>query len=111
MECFDGVCREIFVAPSVTEVLLVLFLIGVTSSGATEVVKIWFRNKCKNHDQKDPWWWQILFRLFPFALGGAMGAGFFTWPWGVATGASGGVLSAVLYRKARELIQNMKDIN
>ena len=93
--------------PAIGDMTLVLLLCGVVSSGLTEVIKLMGR-KLWSSPEQDPAWWQGLFRLIPICIGGAMGNYFFLFPWGVSVGASGGVLSVVIYKRAREFVESMK---
>jgi hypothetical protein len=97
--------------PSLLEVFAVLFLSGVISSGVTEIVKIGFKNlraKWKDDKGKDPAAWQITFRIVPLVLGTFIGREFYNDAWGYAIGASGGLLSTVLYSKAKQIVLNLK---
>ena len=91
--------------PDITGVLLSLFIIGVVSSGLTEILKL----VCKRlkTPKKDPTWWQVTFRVIPICIGTAMGHYFFLFPWGVSIGATSGILSVLLYRKTREFLRTM----
>ena len=40
-----------------------------------------------------------------------MGHQFFPWPWGVSIGGSGGALSVVVYKKAKSIITNLKNVD
>ena len=95
--------------PDITTLLLVLFLVGVIASGITEIIKLWL-HKRTSAKTTNPMLWKGLFRLIPIILGTLMGTQFLDSPWGIATGAAGGTLSVVVYKKAKTLISNLKGI-
>ena len=97
--------------PDLVELFAVLFLSGVISSGLTEIVKLGLkgvRKRVSDEDGKDPAAWQVFFRVVPLALGTYIGFKFYGNTWGYAIGASGGLLSAVLYNKAKQILINLK---
>ena len=100
---------ESAVIPDITTLLIVLFLVGVISSGITEVLKTWI-HKRTSVKSTSPALWKGVFRLIPIVLGTLMGDQFLTYPWGIAAGAAGGTLSVVVYKKAKALISNLKGV-
>ena len=92
--------------PDLTEMFAVLFLVGVISSGITQILKLGGRIKFPSGG-KDPIWWQATFRVIPTVIGAGMCTQFFSYPWGVVVGTSAGLLSAILFNKARAIIQNV----
>jgi hypothetical protein len=92
--------------PDLTEMFAVLFLIGVVSSGTTQILKLAGR-KLVPKGTGDPVWWQVTFRVVPTLVGTALGTQFFAYPWGMVIGASAGLLSAVLFNKARKIVENL----
>ena len=93
--------------PDLTEMFAVLFLIGVVSSGVTQILKLAGRKKVPK-GAGDPIWWQVTFRIIPTLVGTGLGTQFFKYPWGMVVGASAGLLSAVLFNKARKILENIK---
>ena len=92
--------------PDIMEMLLSLFVIGVVSSGITEILKLACQG-IKPAKDSGAVWWLVTFRTIPISLGIGMGNYFFPFPWGVSIGASAGVLSVLLYSKSREFLKNM----
>lgn len=95
--------------PPLLELFAVLFLVGVGSSGITEVIK----TLCKKWvgsdvNSNDPVWWQAMFRVIPICVGTAGGHQFFDWPWGACVGMSAGVLCVLLYKKAKTIITGLR---
>ena len=95
--------------PPLTELAAVLFFSGVVSYGLTQVVKA-LASKWIGRDvnSNDPPLWQALFRIIPIAIGMALGWFFFAPQWGLSVGASGGVLSVMLYKKANSMIDSLR---
>lgn len=94
-------------SPDFQTIVFALFLIGVTCAGLTEIVKVFLRSFCpKLKGIPDPTWWQILLRVIPIAIGGALGYFFMEFPWGLVTGFCAGILMTIIYRKAKQLINN-----
>ena len=92
--------------PELVEMFAVLFLVGVIASGVTQILKLSGRLLVPKTD-RDPLWWQITFRIVPTLVGAWAGTQFFEYPWGLVIGTSAGLLSAILFNKARAIIQNM----
>ena len=101
--------ESVTTTPDITTLLLVLFLVGVIASGITEIIKLWL-HKRTSAKTTSPRVWRGFFRLIPIVLGTLMGAQFLASPWGLATGAAGGTLSVVVYKKAKTLISNLKGV-
>lgn len=95
--------------PDLTTLLLVLFLTGVIASGITEILKTWLHGRTSAKASR-PLLWKGIFRLIPIILGTLIGTQFLVYPWGIATGAAGGTLSVVVYKKAKALITNLKGV-
>lgn len=93
--------------PSWDLIAISLLLIGVLTFGITQVVKMFCRHWIVKKEG-DPDWWQALFMLIPIVMGAGVGALFFAFPWGVSIGASAGVMSAVLYKKAVGMLSAAK---
>ena len=95
--------------PPISELAAVLFLSGVVSYGLTQFIKSlagsWVGREINSND---PFMWQAAFRIIPILIGTGMGWFFFAPPWGLSVGASGGVLSVILYKKATDLIGNLR---
>jgi len=100
--------------PSITTMIVVLFICGVVSYGVTQVVKIPFR-KIIGTDLKvtasDPVWWQFTFRILPLIIGAAVGSAFIEWPWGVSIGLSGAILNVLLYRQTTSIIKKFNPLD
>ena len=92
--------------PDLTEMFAVLFLVGVISSGITRILKLAGRKKVPK-EGGDPIWWQVTFRVIPTIVGAGLGTQFFAYPWGLVVGTSAGLLSAVLFNKARSIVENL----
>lgn len=91
--------------PTIQNIAVVLFLVGVASYGITEVIKLFMRRlKPKQADGSDPAWWQGIFRAIPIAVGAGLGDLFIGYPWGVVTGMCSGVLAAVIYQRVKQMI-------
>jgi len=92
-------------SPSPENIIIVLFLVGVAAYGMTEVIKIWCRKlQPKKEDASDPSWWQVVFRGIPIIIGASLGNLFLEFPWGVVTGICSGVLAALIYKRAKQMI-------
>ena len=96
--------------PSLAELGVLLAISGVVSYGVTQVIKLacgkWIG---RDVNSSDPWLWQSAFRLIPLLLGAGVGWAFpYEFPWGVAVGTSGGILSVLLYKKVERLIDEFK---
>jgi F0F1-type ATP synthase assembly protein I len=94
--------------PDFTSIMLVAFLVGIVASGVTNIVKkpvekAWCRDK-------KPLWWEIGVRALPVVIGTLLGWPFFDAPWGLVVGGAAGVLSAVLYQRAKKFITSMKSM-
>lgn len=99
---------EVTSIPGVTELMLVLLLIGVVSAGFTQLLKLAVKAQRKKLDKPaDPSWWNVLFRAVPTFIGGASGMLFFEWPWGMFLGLTAGILSAAIYARARVLVKRL----
>jgi hypothetical protein len=95
--------------PALTELAAVLFFSGVVSYGLTQVIKALAGNWVgREVNSGDPPLWQAAFRIIPIAIGTGLGCFFFTPEWGLSVGASGGVLSVMLYKKATDLIGSLR---
>jgi len=93
--------------PPWSELAAVLFLAGVVSYGFTEIVKISCRKWVGTAvNSSDPVWWQVLFRIIPIAVGTLIGWRFYVEQpiWGLSVGCSAGILAAIIYKKAKEMI-------
>tara|TARA_B100000131_G_scaffold221323_1_gene212811 strand:+ start:8121 stop:8423 length:303 start_codon:yes stop_codon:yes gene_type:complete len=95
--------------PPLMELAAVLFLSGVVSYGLTQVLKA-LAGKWVGRDvnSSDPPLWQAFFRVIPIIIGTSIGWFFFTPQWGLSVGASGGVLSVILYKKATSLVEDIR---
>lgn len=93
--------------PEYATLIVVLFLCGVISYGITQVIKI----PCRKYigpdvNSKDPWYWQLVFRVLPLAIGSYAGTFFIHWPWGASVGLVGAILNVALYRQTSTIIKN-----
>lgn len=96
--------------PSMPELLALLAISGVLSYGITQIIKL-ICGKWVGRDvnSADPWMWQAAFRLIPLLIGAGVGLSFpYAFPWDVSVGASGGILSILLYKKIEKLIDAYK---
>lgn len=80
---------------------------GVVAAGVTEAAKRSLRGWLRSRHQRDPWWWQGLWRVVPMLIGGLVGWALWGAPWGCAIGTAGGALSAVIYRVAGSRVASM----
>ncbi len=95
--------------PGLTELVLVLLLVGVVSAGFTELLKLVLKLIRKKWNKKEkPPWWALVLQLVSTGIGALSGPLFFPWPWGVFIGLSAGLLSTIIYAKAKKLIKNMQ---
>ena len=97
--------------PEYTTLLVVLFLCGVISYGITQVIKIPCRKFIGTDvNSKDPWPWQLFFRVLPIAVGSFAGTFFIHWPWGASVGMVGAILNVALYKQTSVIIQNFNPV-
>jgi hypothetical protein len=88
--------------------LLSCSLIG---SGISEVTKTLLEAYAKRLGIEEPWYMGGLSRAVPVLLGTLIGVAWSTvipLPWGPIMGACGGVLSAIIYKRVKSLVETVK---
>lgn len=107
MKPVSDIAEKAVTIPEYSTLVIVLFLCGVISYGLTQVVKI----PCRKYigpslGEEDPWYWQLVFRLIPLAIGAYVGTLFLDWPWGASVGLVGSILNVALYKQTSSIIDN-----
>lgn len=84
---------------------------GLVGSGISEVVKTLMLSYAKSRGLDEPWYAGGLFRAIPVLFGTLLGVAWsvsLVLPWGPIMGACGGVLSALIYKRVRYIVETAK---
>ena len=88
----------------ILSLLLILALAGTVAFGLTQIVKNLLVKKLVDADQAP--YWNALIRFISILFGFLVGAMFGGWPLNAVVGACGGVLSAVIFKRVRDLVKS-----
>ena len=80
-------------------------LAGLFAAGITDLLKLVLKRYFHPGCAGDPRWWAPVLRSTAIGLGCGVGAALLEGPWGLATGAAGGLFSTLIYRAMRRRVQ------